>query len=51
MSLGKSQVTLGMTTLVSSATLGMQTLGTTVGPSAMEQIVGMKTLETTMETM
>merc|ERR1719319_646818 len=43
--------TLGMTTLVSSAILGMLTLALTVELSTMEKIMEMKTLETTMGTM
>jgi len=44
-------VILEMTTLVLLSTLGMQTPETTVGPSAMERIMEMETLETTMEAM
>merc|ERR1719319_2143711 len=40
-----------MTTLVSSATLGMQILGSTMGQSTMERIMATKTLQTTTGTM
>merc|ERR1719509_579377 len=41
---------LGMITLVTSATLGMQILGSTMEQSTMERTMAMKILETTMGT-